>query len=81
MTFSYDKRADVLYISFEALPPQDYLVVENETGDILKLNKKNGSVVGCTIPFFMERFRKGKIEIPEVGGVPFNALAKDLLRA
>ena len=31
MTFSYDKSADVLYITFEALPPGAYQYVENES--------------------------------------------------
>jgi hypothetical protein len=68
-------------MAFEPSAPQDYIVVENESGDILKLDRKNGRVIGCTVPFFMARLAKGKLEIPEIGAVPFNEIAKELLRA
>jgi len=79
VTASYDKDADVLYITFARLPAKDYVYVENESGDILKLNKKSGHVVGCTIPFFSKRAAQNKLNIPEIGPVPFNELAKTLL--
>ncbi len=79
MTLSYDREADVLYITFERLPNQSCVYVENENGDILRLNKHDGSIVGCTIPFFLKRSAKGRLEIPEIGSVPFNELAKSLL--
>lgn len=81
MTFSYDKDADVLYVSFEAAPPGTYIYVENENGDVLKLDRTNGHVVGCTIPFFSARAAKGKVLVPEVGPVPFNDLVEELLHA
>ena len=79
MTASYDKEADVLYITFERLPAEDYVYVENESGDVLRLNKKSGRVVGCTIPYFAKRATQHKLDIPEIGTVPFNDLAKELL--
>ena len=78
MTLAYDRRADVLYISFETLPPNAYIVVENRAGDVLKLNKKNNSVIVCTIPYFQQRLKKGKLVVPEISGIPFNELAKEL---
>jgi uncharacterized protein YuzE len=79
MTLSYDKRADVLYVSFERLTGQPYVYVENENGDVLRLDKKSRRVVGCTIPFFSKRAMKRKVTVPEVGRVPFNELAKELV--
>jgi uncharacterized protein YuzE len=81
MTFSYDKNADVLYVTFEALPPGAYGFIENEFGDILKVDRVSRRVVGCTIPFFAARAKRGKIEIPEIGAVPFNQIADELLHA
>ena len=79
MKASYDKEADVLYITFEQASPEEYLYVENKQGDVLRLNKKSGHVVGCTIPYFSKRAAKHKLHIPEIGHVPFNKLAKSLL--
>ena len=78
MTFSYDKSADVLYITFEALPPSAYQYTENQSGDVLKIDRANGRVVGCTIPFFAARAKRGKIDLPEIGPVPFNDLTREL---
>ncbi len=79
MTASYDKDADVLYITFERLPAKDYVYVENESGDILRLNKRGGRVVGCTIPFFCKRAAQNNLTVPEIGPIPFNELAEELL--
>jgi len=81
MIMSYDKNADVMYVTFEALPPNAYLFVENGAGDILKIDRKTHRVVGCTIPFFMKRAKLGKLIIPEIGAVPFNEIADELLSA
>ena len=81
MVISYDKKADVLYVMFEALPPDAYLFVENEAGDILKIDRKTHRVIGCTIPFFAGRAKQGRIVIPEIGAVPFNEIAEELLSA
>lgn len=79
MTVSYDADADVLYITFERLPNNAYIYVENESGDILRLNKQDGRVVGCTIPFFRKRAAENKLNVPEIGPVPFNELAKAIV--
>jgi uncharacterized protein YuzE len=79
MTLSYDKDADVLYVTFEGLPHQSYIYVENENGDVLRVDKKSKRVVGCTIPFFSKRTMKRKVTVPEVGRVPSNESTKDLV--
>jgi uncharacterized protein YuzE len=79
MTLSYDKEADVLYVTFEGLPNQSYVYVENENGDVLRLDKKSKRVVGCTIPFFSRRAMKRRVTVPEVGRVPFNESARNLV--
>jgi hypothetical protein len=81
MTLSYDQSADVLYVTFERLPQQNCIYVENEQGDVLRLDKYTKRVVGCTIPFFSERAAKGKVTVPEIGEVPFNRYAEGLLSA
>jgi uncharacterized protein YuzE len=63
MTLSYDRESDVLYITFEAMAPEAYSFVENEYGDVLKIDKLSHRVIGCTITFFAKRARKGKIFI------------------
>ncbi len=79
MTLSYDKDADVLYVTFERLPRQSYVYVENENGDILLVDRKSKRVVGCTIPFFSKRAMKRKVTVPEVGRVPFNEFTEELV--
>lgn len=81
MNVSYDRDADVLYVTFEVLPSSAYMFVENESGDLLKIDKSTHRVVGCTIPFFAARTKRGKIVIPEIGAVPFNDVANELLSA
>lgn len=76
MTLSYDKSADVLYITFEQVPAGSYIYTENENGDILRLDRESGKVVGVTLPFFAKRSKAGKITVPEVGTVPFNSFAE-----
>jgi uncharacterized protein YuzE len=75
---SYDKDADVLYITFEPLAKERCIYVENERGDILRLNKETKRVVGCTIMAFSRRASETLI-IPEIGSVPFNELAAALV--
>lgn len=79
MTLSYDKDADVLYVSFERLPGQSYLYVENINGDVLRLDKETRLVVGITIPFFARRSEENPLSIPEIGPVPFNRRADELV--
>ena len=78
MTLSYDKHADVLYVTFEAAPPDTYIFIENELGDVLKVDRTTRRVVGCTIPGFLARAKQGKVSVPEIGAVPFNDIAEAL---
>jgi uncharacterized protein YuzE len=78
MTFSYDSDADVLYVTFErSLHPAQY--IENDNGDILRIDEQSGKIVGCTILFFLQRAKTGTISVPEIGVVPFNQIANNLL--
>jgi uncharacterized protein YuzE len=79
MTMSYDRAADVLYVTFEKSASGSYIYVENENGDVLRMDRDTKRVVGCTIPCFLRRASISKVTVPEVGDVPFNALAEELL--
>jgi uncharacterized protein YuzE len=81
MRLSYDAIGDVLYIAFETLPPGKYIVIENEQGDVLKIDPETKRVIGCSILSFKLRSRRGNIQIPEIGSVPFNDMAAELLSA
>ena len=81
MTLSYDKSADVLYVTFEPAPLGSYIYFENENGDVLRLDRNTKQVVGCTILAFAARCAKGRVTIPEIGPVPFNEIAEDLICA
>lgn len=78
MTFNYDDDADVLYVTFEEFEGKESYV-ENNNGDVLRLDPATGKIIGVTIPFFLRRSEMGTIEIPEIGIVPFNTLARKLL--
>jgi uncharacterized protein YuzE len=79
MTFSYDKAADILYLTFTEAQRGTYIYVENAMGDILRLDRSTKKVIGCTILAFGKRAAKGRIDIPEIGPVPFNEVAEELL--
>jgi uncharacterized protein YuzE len=66
MRITYSRDADVLYVSFS--PPKGSVAsVENSNGDILRIDKSSGEIIGVTIQLFMYRICKGeKIEVPEV---------------
>jgi uncharacterized protein YuzE len=79
MKFSYDKSADVLYITF-AHPTGTVNFVENDNGDILRYDQTTNALVGCTILFFARRLKsKEQITIPEIGSVPLNDKALALM--
>jgi uncharacterized protein YuzE len=78
MTFSYDELTDVLYITFEKSVGR-VTYTENDEGDVLRMDEKSGKIVGVTITFFLRRAREGPIIVPEVGVVPFNQIANNLL--
>jgi uncharacterized protein YuzE len=78
MTFSYDDDADVLYVTFQKTSsPVTYL--ENDNGDIIRFEVESGTVVGVTVPCFLERAGLGNISIEEIGSAPFNAAMSQLI--
>jgi uncharacterized protein YuzE len=65
MTFDYDKRADVLYVTLRTVAsPCRY--IENEEGVIFRVELESKEIVGVTIPFFSRLMRSGKVSIPEI---------------
>ena len=81
MTISYDHEADVLYITFERSASSSYIYMENENGDVLRLDTDTKRVVGCTIPYFSTRTDGVKITVPEVGEALFSVSAEALVSA
>jgi len=65
MTFNYDHIADVLYVTFEQ-STTGVSYIENREGDILRIDKKSGKIVGVTVVFFLRRAKLGPITVPEV---------------
>jgi uncharacterized protein YuzE len=78
MTFSYDDKADVLYLTFEKSEGK-VVYLENSQGDVLRLDEQSGKVIGCTIIFFLRRAREGPILVPEITSVPINQIANSLI--
>jgi uncharacterized protein YuzE len=79
--FSYDEDADVMYIRF-AEPPSTTTYLENDNGDILRFDEASGKITGVTIPCFKERILKlGRLEIPEIGTIPFDSDMKKLINS
>jgi uncharacterized protein YuzE len=67
MRITYSKAVDMLYLSFTP-PIGKVATVENKNGDLLRIDKETGKVVGVTIQLFLYRIGTGeKIEIPELG--------------
>lgn len=58
MSFSYDKQADVLYLSVGK--PQKSLTREVEDGILLRFDQKTKEITGLTILDFEARFQKAK---------------------
>ena len=58
MSFSYDKQADVLYLSMGN--PRKSISHEVEDGIILRFDAKNKELSGLTIIDFQARFQKAK---------------------
>ena len=81
MRVSYSEDSDVLYVTFQkAFKGDGTTYVENESGDIFRINPHTGEVWGITIPLFMYRMRKGEsIEIPEIGLSPLSPKARSKL--
>ena len=58
MSFSYDKKADVLYLSVGK--PKKSISREVEDGVLLRFDSKSKEVTGLTIMDFESRFQKAK---------------------
>jgi len=58
MSFSYDKRADILYLSIGK--PKKAVSREVDDGILLRLNPKTKEICGLTIIDFVARFKSPK---------------------
>jgi uncharacterized protein YuzE len=58
MSFSYDRKADVLYLSVGK--PKKSISREIEDGILLRLDQKTKEITGLTIIDFEARFQKAK---------------------
>lgn len=58
LSFSYDKKADVLYLSVGK--PRKSISREVEDGILLRFDPKSKEVTGLTIMDFESRFQKAK---------------------
>ena len=56
MTIAYDKKADVLYISFGK--PKAAVCIEKEVGVLLRLDPITDEIVGITILNVKEKLRR-----------------------
>jgi uncharacterized protein YuzE len=68
VTYDYDKRADVLYISLG--PPREAYCVEPEEGILLRVEPGSGQLVGLTILHFKRRFGSMKQRELEAVRIP-----------
>lgn len=68
MKVLYDQSADVLYISFVDTT-RPVTSVETEKGDLLRVDKEDGTIVGLTVLFFEERTASGGIDFPQLGAL------------
>ena len=65
MSFSYDKQADVLYLSVGK--PRKSITREMEDGILLRFDPKSKEITGLTILDFEARFQKAKPRPIDVG--------------
>lgn len=78
MKVDYDKRADVLYITFRSHSGKcKYL--ENGRGQIIRVDALTAEIVGCTIPMFSRRVANGELDIPEIGDAGSTEAISELL--
>jgi uncharacterized protein YuzE len=81
MRISYSEEVDVLYVTFSDHTGK-IQYIEKVNGDILRVDSSTGMVVGVTIQLFKYRMQSGeKIEVPEIGLIPFNAVMSSLMEA
>jgi uncharacterized protein YuzE len=79
MTIAYDRAADVLYVTLEDSKHVEGEYVENDEGNILRIDPQTNRVVGFTIVSFSARLEKHhEITIPEIGALPLASWAGPL---
>ena len=69
LSFSYDKRADVLYLSLGK--PQKALSREVDDGVLIRLDPKTKNIIGITIIDFSSRFKSAHSK-----SIPLQVLAE-----
>lgn len=66
MKLDYDRAADVLYVTFaESKAPARY--VELSEGVVVRLSKRTGKVLSCTVAMFTKRGPTSIPELTEIG--------------
>lgn len=66
MRITYDSEVDMLSVSL--VPPTGRVAsVENENGDLLRIDTVTDRIIGVNIQLFLYRIKQGeKIEVPEI---------------
>lgn len=79
MKVSYDKLADVLYVTFRQ--PEGRAEYIEADGGILRIDTVSREILGLTVPFFLEKVDSGvDLCFPEIESVPFNHNTLNLIR-
>ena len=67
MRIAYRKEVDMLTVSL--VPPTGRVAsVENENGDLLRVDTLTDRIIGVNVQLFMHRIKGGeRIEIPQIG--------------
>lgn len=77
ISYDYDSRFDVLYVSFGI--PQESYCEEPEEGFLIRHSLVDGSFSGVTVFEFMRRSREGTLpEIPLPVNIDFGRIARSL---
>ena len=78
MKVNYDRRADVLYLTFaDSSEECDY--VETSDGTVLRVGIRSGDIYSCTIMWFTKKMEKQQqIVIPGIGALPTATQIKSL---
>ena len=73
LEFSYDRDADVLYISIGT--PRTAYSYEDDHGLLLRKDPKNGELVGATVLDYEEHFR----QLPDLSWLTDTPLPKEVI--
>ncbi|MDI6639056.1 MAG: hypothetical protein QME82_09165 [Bacillota bacterium] len=77
ISYDYDRRFDVLYVSFGA--PRESYCEEPEEGFLIRHNLIDGSFAGVTVIEFMRRCQEGTLpKIPLPVDIDFAGIARRL---